>query len=160
AATAVAVSLQVPVQTILEVIQEPYAVPGRFQTIALRNGGTIIHDSYNASPESMKAALSAFQNLVSPHKKIAVLGDMLELGPDSAFWHRQIGRYLRKVPSLQHVVLVGTHVQAMAPIVPSHVTVTHVPTWHEALAHMKAHLANPAHVLVKGSRGLALENLV
>ena len=70
----------------------------------------------------------AFEKLESKGQKIAVLGDMLELGVNSPFWHRQLGRFLRKVPSLNHVVLVGELVKWTKGTVPVGITFEHVPS--------------------------------
>lgn len=87
AAVAVAYLLNVPVKTIVEGIQMPLVVAGRFESKKIKGsmGGTIIDDCYNANPESMKAALLAFQKIDAKAEKIAVLGDMLELGVNSPF---------------------------------------------------------------------------
>lgn len=64
------------------------------QQIHEHNGITVIDDSYNASPDSMKAAISVIDQIEAAGRKIAVLADMLELGDDSAKFHDEIGRYL------------------------------------------------------------------
>lgn len=161
AATAVAYLLKVPTLKIIEGIQQPMRVSGRFEEKALAaKRGTIIHDCYNANPESMKAALLAFQKIETKAQKIAVLGDMLELGVNSPFWHRQLGRFLRKVPSLKHLILVGDMVKWTYKTVPVGITVEIVPSWKEAVEKLEQKLAQESVILVKGSRGLALENLV
>lgn len=161
AATAVTYLLNVPTAKIVEGIQLPLKVTGRFEekNLASRQG-KIIHDCYNANPESMKAALLAFQKIDTKAQKIAVLGDMLELGVNSPFWHRQLGRFLRKVPSLKHLILVGDMVKWTYKTVPVGITVDVVPTWKEAVSKLEERLGQESVVLVKGSRGLALENLV
>jgi len=58
------------------------------------NGVTVINDSYNASPISMKSGLSVFQDMKKKGKKLAVLADMKELGPDERNYHREVGEYL------------------------------------------------------------------
>ena len=161
AATAVAYLLKVPTLKIIQGIQQPMRVSGRFEEKPLSaKKGTIIHDCYNANPESMKAALLAFQKIETKAQKIAVLGDMLELGVNSPFWHRQLGRFLRKVPSLKHLILVGDMVKWTYKTVPVGITVEIVPSWKEAVEKLEQKLAQESVVLVKGSRGLALENLV
>jgi UDP-N-acetylmuramoyl-tripeptide--D-alanyl-D-alanine ligase len=108
----------------------------------------------------MKAALLAFQKIQTKAQKIAILGDMLELGVNAPFWHRQLGRFLRKVPSLKHVILVGDMVKWTYKTVPVGITVDLVPTWKEAVDKLESQLAQESVVLVKGSRGMALDNLV
>ena len=68
----------------------PAAHRGEFQHHA--SGALLYDDSYNASPPSMRAALDTLK-LLSGRRKIAVLGDMLELGPEDRWWHRETGRY-------------------------------------------------------------------
>lgn len=161
AAAAAAYLLKVPTHTIIEGIQQPVAVSGRFERRLLKdNRGLMIHDCYNASPESMKAALLALQKIDTEAQKVAVLGDMLELGVNSPFWHRQLGRFLRKVPTLKHIILVGDMVKWTKKTVPVTVVVDVVPTWQEAVEKLQEKLSQESVVLVKGSRGMALNNLV
>lgn len=161
AAASVAYLLQVPSAKIIAGIQQPVKVSGRFEQKSLTSKkGTIIHDCYNANPESMKAALLAFQKIETKAQKIAILGDMLELGVNSPFWHRQLGRFLRKVPSLQHLILVGDMVKWTHKTAPVTITVDIVPSWKEAIQKLESKLEHESMVLVKGSRGIALENLV
>lgn len=161
AACALAYLLHVPTAIMVKAIQEPIKVSGRYEEKALATyKGRVIHDCYNANPESMKAALLAFQKMETKAQKIAVLGDMLELGVNAPFWHRQLGRFLRKVPSLKHVILVGDMVKWTYKTVPVGITVDVVPTWKEAIEKLEPQLSQESVVLVKGSRGIALENLV
>ena len=161
AASAAGYLLGIKAETIVKGIQEPLIIEGRFESTRLKaDKGILINDSYNASPESMKAALLAFEKVESKDQKIAVLGDMLELGVNSPFWHRQLGRFLRKVPSLHHVILVGDLVKYTKDTVPVGITFEHVPTWKEATASLKKRLDKEAAILVKGSNGINLKNLV
>ncbi|CAN5197167.1 UDP-N-acetylmuramoyl-tripeptide--D-alanyl-D-alanine ligase [soil metagenome] len=161
AASSVAYLLNIPSDVIVKGIQQSIKVAGRFEEKPLTgNKGQVIHDCYNANPESMKAALLAFQKIQTKAQKIAILGDMLELGVNAPFWHRQLGRFLRKVPSLKHVILVGDMVKWTYKTVPVGITVDLVPTWEEAVGKLESQLAQESMVLVKGSRGIALDNLV
>jgi UDP-N-acetylmuramoyl-tripeptide--D-alanyl-D-alanine ligase len=161
AAAAAAYLLKVPTSAIVQGIQTPLFVPGRFEQRALKSGnGIIINDCYNASPESMKAALIAFQNIPTKGQKIAVLGDMLELGVNSPFWHRQLGRLLRKAPSVKQVILVGTLVSWAKKTIPLGVKIEHVANWKEAVERLTPLLNQESAVLVKGSQGMELANLV
>lgn len=146
---------------IMKTLQQPIIVAGRYELRKMRdNKGVIIHDAYNASPETMKAALLAFEKMESKGPKFAVLGDMLELGVNWSRWHQQLGRFLSKVPSLQHVILVGEHVQLTKKAIQSNVSVDIVPTWQEAIEKLHRCLEQNSIVLVKGSRGIGLNNLV
>lgn len=161
AAASVAHLLNVPHEIIMKAVSQAPVVSGRFETRALKNRkGALINDCYNANPESMKAALLAFQKIETPARKIVVLGDMLELGLNSPFWHRQLGRFLRKVPSLKHAILVGDLVKWTKKTVPVGLSVTCVANWQEALDALEQSMGPESLVLVKGSRGMELTNLV
>ncbi len=161
AATAAAYLLEVSVETIIKAVQVPIVVAGRFEECSIVGGrGTLISDCYNANPESMKAALLSFQQIETKSPKIAVLGDMLGLGVNSPFWHRQIGRFLRKVPSLKHVILVGDLVKWTKKTIPVGLKVDMVSTWQEAVKKLESELDKESVVLVKGSNAIGLNNLV
>lgn len=166
AAAAVAYLLKIPSATIVQGIQQPLVVSGRYESRSLKKyKGILINDCYNANPESMKAALLAFQKIDTKAQKIAVLGDMLELGVGSPFWHRQLGRFLSKVPSLTQVILVGeqvqwTHTELLKRTIPIGSRTQVVPTWKDAVEKLKDQLCDETVVLVKGSHALGLENLV
>jgi UDP-N-acetylmuramyl pentapeptide synthase len=85
---------------------------------------------------------------------------MLELGVNAPFWHRQLGRFLRKVPSLHHVVLVGENVKWAQKTMPAYVTCDIVPNWKAAIDCLTKKLDKETVVLVKGSRSVGLDNLV
>lgn len=161
AAIAVGYLLEIPVDKMLKAVQSPVVIDSRFEKVPLKfGGGYIIDDCYNANPESMKAALLAFGKVNTDKAKIAVLGDMLELGETTPFWHRQIGRFLRKVPSLKRIVLVGNHVEWTKKTVPFGVVIDHVKSWQEALPILEKETQDDSLILVKGSNGMGLKNLV
>ncbi|MBW4080081.1 UDP-N-acetylmuramoyl-tripeptide--D-alanyl-D-alanine ligase [Paenibacillus sp. S150] len=66
----------------------------RIEVLQAASGLTMLNDAYNASPTSMRAAIDVLQSMKCSGKRIAVLGDMLELGPDEALFHQEIGGYL------------------------------------------------------------------
>jgi len=161
AAVAMTHYLGVDNAVIVKAIQEPLVVASRFERCELKNKkGVLINDCYNANPESMKAALLALEKMESEAQKIAVLGDMLELGVNSPFWHRQLGRFLRKVPSLRDVILVGNHVEWTKKTVPLGVKAEHVQTWEDAVTLLESKLGDDNIVLIKGSNGMKLKGLV
>jgi UDP-N-acetylmuramoyl-tripeptide--D-alanyl-D-alanine ligase len=160
-ATAAAHWLGVSDEVIIAAIQKPCVVEGRFEERSLNdNRGTLINDCYNANPESMKAALLAFQQIETKSPKIAILGDMLGLGVNSPFWHRQVGRFLRKVPSLNKVILVGNLISWVKKTAPVGLKVEVVASWQEAIQKIETELEAKPTILVKGSRAIGLDNLV
>lgn len=161
AAAAVGCLLQIPYQQIVQGMQVPLSITGRHHHIALPHGkGLLINDCYNASPESMRSAIMALEQYKTESRKVVVLGDMLELGIETQFWHRQLGRFLRKAPSIHDVILVGNHVAHAIPMLPAPVRVVHLPTVAEAITVVRAMLQEPVVMLVKGSRSTGLAVLV
>lgn len=161
AATAVAQLLNIPTDVIVAALEKEQAIVGRFQELTMNHAqGMLINDCYNASPESMKAALTAFGYLQTSAQKIAVLGDMLELGANAPFWHRQLGRFLRKIPTLNRVILVGSQVEWTKKTAPASLVVEHVPNWQEAVRSLQNQMGDKSVILVKGSNGVGLQNLV
>lgn len=90
---AVARENQVPLKAAAEALEGFTGYEGR-QQIYETGKLTVIDDSYNASPASMKAGLEALMSVHPGRRKIAVLADMKELGPDEVSYHREIGAYI------------------------------------------------------------------
>jgi UDP-N-acetylmuramoyl-tripeptide--D-alanyl-D-alanine ligase len=86
--------------------------PGRGERKQLPGGITLIDDAYNANPVSMRAALDALAATPTRGRRIAVLGDMLELGPDAERFHEQIGEYADGIADV--LLTVGPLASAMA----------------------------------------------
>jgi len=131
--------------------------PGRGQQTALPGGVVLIDDCYNANPMSMRAALDDLTRVAAPMKarKVAVLGDMLELGPDASRFHAEIGTYASGRADL--LVTVGPLARAMGEAFEGQTQ--HAETAAEA-ARLVPDLLQPGDVvLVKGSRGVALEQV-
>ncbi len=162
AAAGVAHQLGIDSATIVKGLSEAATVDGRFQRLALTVGkGILINDCYNASPESLKAALVAMEHVKTDAHKIAIIGDMLELGVDSPYWHKQIGRFLRKAPSISEIILVGTLVKWARTVMPPGIKVHQVATAHEAVdVFKKCATDRELLVLVKGSHGVHLDIVV
>lgn len=162
AAAAAAQLLDISDAHIVEGMQASLVVKKRFEPIALKGHASLfVDDSYNANPESMKAALLAFHHTPSTLPKIAVLGDMLELGINSAFWHRQIGRFLRKTPSITRLIVVGEHMCWIQKTAPITVTIVPVKNWQEALPALNTMLqTQDSFVLLKGSFSMKIGNVL
>lgn len=105
AALAVAHTHGVPMEKAARALETFEGYKGR-QQIHQYKGMTVIDDSYNASPVSMKAGLEVLASMKPGARKIAVLADMKELGPDTARFHREIGHYIAEHP-VDQVLLYG-----------------------------------------------------
>jgi len=129
------------------------AVPGR-------NGSLLLDDTYNASPESTVAALNLLEELEG--RKVAVLGDMLELGPYEVQGHQTVGNLAARVADL--LVTVGPRARTIAETAQSAgldaKVINQFETSDQALVFLKKSLANGDVVLVKGSRAVQMERIV
>jgi UDP-N-acetylmuramoyl-tripeptide--D-alanyl-D-alanine ligase len=161
AAASICHRLRIEDKIIIEGIQSAQPFKSRFEFLPFKTGkGWLIDDCYNASPESVKAALLGLEQIKSNAQKVAVLGDMLELGVDSSFWHRQIGRFLRKTSSIKKVFLVGKWIKDAQALIPESISVVHVEKAEEVLPLLKQFSQNELFLLVKGSRGMHLNVIV
>lgn len=114
---------------------------------------TLIVDAYNANPDSMRAAIENF-GFIQGHPKALILGDMFELGAESDSLHAEIVALIQAIGGFEKVILCGQHFAAMGK---SFQTYTTVDELKQALA------ADPLQgytILLKGSRAMALEQLV
>lgn len=123
-------------------------------------GWSIINDAYNANPSSMEAALKTFARLTAVGRKVVVLGDMLELGPSSDAMHRSVGGMVAAY-RFDLFVAIGPHMRVAADAAMAGGSETaHFEDTAAACAAI-ADLLQPADsVLLKGSRGMALETLL
>jgi UDP-N-acetylmuramoyl-tripeptide--D-alanyl-D-alanine ligase len=125
----------------------------RGQRLALGDGVVVIDDCYNANPMSMRAALDDLAASATG-RRVAVLGDMLELGPDAERFHREIGAYAER-QDLDVLVTAGPLGAAIADAFDG--AAYSVADASEAAA-LTGELVQPGDtVLVKGSRGVGLE---
>jgi UDP-N-acetylmuramoyl-tripeptide--D-alanyl-D-alanine ligase len=113
-------------------------------------------DAYNANPSSMNAAISHFLQLATTKKKALILGDMFELGGDSAKEHAEIGRSLKEA-EVEWIVLYGENMQHALPYLPKAYYFTDKFSLHNWL--IDKNLDN-YFILVKGSRGVGLESIL
>jgi UDP-N-acetylmuramoyl-tripeptide--D-alanyl-D-alanine ligase len=113
----------------------------------LPEGGLLLNDCYNANPVSMRAALTHLVERAGPHRRVAVLGEMAELGEEAPVYHREIGELVREL---------GVHVIAVGELARDYGG-EWVPTAAEASERLRAELRPGDTVLVKGSRSVGLE---
>jgi UDP-N-acetylmuramoyl-tripeptide--D-alanyl-D-alanine ligase len=126
------------------------------------HGATIIDDCYNASPGSMEAALGVLRLARPGSLKVAVLGDMLELGAHAEKAHEDIGALAGK--AADWVVALGEHADRIAQaarktgLPPERAIVVDSP--ERAVETILPLLSPQTQVLVKGSRGMRMERIV
>ncbi|MCP8971255.1 UDP-N-acetylmuramoyl-tripeptide--D-alanyl-D-alanine ligase [Ectobacillus ponti] len=133
----------------------------RLEIIKLPDGLTIINDAYNASPTSMKAAIALLGELNGYARKIAVLGDMLELGDYEEQFHYEVGASIPE--AVDYVYTYGNLARQIADGAAQRLTGSRVKTYmdKEELARDLKELVQPDDVvLVKASRGMRLEDVI
>ncbi|TKH42148.1 UDP-N-acetylmuramoyl-tripeptide--D-alanyl-D-alanine ligase [Paenibacillus terrae] len=134
----------------------------RIEVVSCTNGLTLLNDAYNASPASMKAAIQTLSGYETKGRKIAVLGDMLELGPEEKQFHEEIGLFAAK----HGVDMLFTYGVLGASI--AHGSQTSMPSddvhayedKQKLIQDLQAYLRADDIVLVKASRGMRLEEIV
>jgi UDP-N-acetylmuramoyl-tripeptide--D-alanyl-D-alanine ligase len=132
----------------------------RMMTVKARSGALILDDTYNASPESTLAALNLLDELTG--KKIAVLGDMLELGPYEQVGHEMVG--VRAAEVADELITVGKRGQLIAAAAReaglTSSAITSVEDSLQAIQALAGKLDAQTVVLVKGSRGMQMDRIV
>lgn len=141
----------------------------RFRPVTMRSqvsvweGLTIINDSYNANPASMKAAIDLLTELGTGKRTIAVLGNMLELGPNTMALHRDVGTYLAQrgisrliaCGDLAGGMVEGARLAGMAPE-----RVHQVADVGEAASVLRSFAGEGDVILLKASRGVQMEKVL
>jgi UDP-N-acetylmuramoyl-tripeptide--D-alanyl-D-alanine ligase len=163
-ATAVATELGVPLDTVVARAATLAPARRRGEVRVLANGVTVVDDTYNSSPSALRRALEMLSGHQPARRRVAVLGEMLELGDRAIALHDACGR-AAAASGLDVLITVGgdaaeTLGQAAVAAGMDVATVRHVATSTEA-ADVAASLVAPGDVvLVKGSRGIRTELVV
>lgn len=183
AALAVARLLDVDDEAALAALARAKPMPGRMEPIALGHGVTLIHDAYNANPSSARAAIDQLLQMPG-RRRIAILGDMFELGQLGPDAHRDLGRYLSRFApqpdpddpaahaadssaltgQVHLAILIGRLSMFTAETLakawpPGRVQV--LPDWSDDLPDRVAAWTQPGDtILLKASRGMRLERLI
>ena len=158
-ATAVGLIEEMTWQEIMTGLQDS-SVQLRLVSAPGLNGSTLLDDTYNASPVSTIAALNLLDDLIG--RKIAVLGDMAELGDQEEEGHRRVG--CRAADTVDLLITVGLRAHIIAEearacgLAPD--LVTEVETNDQAIAYLRQIIQRGDIVLVKGSRSMAMEEIV
>ncbi|MBT3218935.1 MAG: UDP-N-acetylmuramoyl-tripeptide--D-alanyl-D-alanine ligase [Proteobacteria bacterium] len=128
----------------------------RMRTEDLPGGAVAINDAYNANPASMEASLRVLQSL--PGRRVAVLGDMLELGEEEGEWHAKVASLADSL-GLDLLVLVGPRMSAAAESCSRTEVWAHVEGL-DAVSPLRQWLAGADYALFKGSRGARVERIL
>ncbi len=137
-------------------------VKGRMNLKHLANGIHLIDDTYNANPASMAQALTVLHHLAGPGCGIAILGDMLELGQEEARFHRETGHLVAEL-SPARLLLFGTRVAHLrqGAVEKGYPDALITMGTKEELSLAIAGMAEKENwILLKGSRGMAMETLI
>jgi UDP-N-acetylmuramoyl-tripeptide--D-alanyl-D-alanine ligase len=127
-------------------------VSGRLQKKAAANGAVLIDDSYNANPDSVRAAIDVLSRAAAP--RLLVLGDMGEVGSQGREFHQEIGAYAQS-KGIEQVLVTGelaSHMRGNA--------IRHFEQFDDLLAALDAAVTPDATVLIKGSRFMKMERVV
>ena len=154
---AVASECGIPMEKAAKCLQEFTGFKNR-QQIYHVGGMTIIDDTYNASPVSMKAGLEVLGSITKAERRIAVLADMKELGEKARSYHYEIGEYIAEHP-IDEVVILGELAGEIARAVKEHAPYILVREFMEQdllMSYLKQELRGGDCVLFKGSNTMRL----
>lgn len=148
-------------------VHDPATGYARLAMVDGPNGERILNDTYNANPDSMRVALETLAKLKVSRKgkRIAVLGDMAELGGHAPEAHREVGHMISDLGKIDVVMFVGRHMRRaydeIAHIEPPRGSTCFFFRSREKLIRLLLDILTPEDVvLVKGSRSMAMEEIV
>lgn len=161
AALALAVALKMNVFEVIEALERFEPLPGRLRLLPGKDNTYLLDDTYNASPVSTRAALEAMGELMAP-RKIVVLGDMLELGPDAEKEHAALAPALREA-DIHIIVTVGKYMRSLHEALLqdgfSRKQVLWLPDPMTAVEAVMNIVRSEDLILIKGSQGLRMEKV-
>lgn len=155
AAAAACLAIGASVQAVVEGLNQFGGVKGRLQFKRTHHGALLIDDTYNANPDSMRAALDVLRGYSAP--TCFVMGDMGELGDDAAQMHAQIGAYAQQC-GITHLYAIGAYTPAAVEAFGQ--GAQHFADITALIAVLDAAVTEQAVVLVKGSRFMRMERVV
>jgi UDP-N-acetylmuramoyl-tripeptide--D-alanyl-D-alanine ligase len=162
AAIAVGLESGIPINDIIEEIAKFSPAKMRLD-ITSHKGIKIIDDTYNASPQSMEAAINVLRDVAGGKRTIAVLGDMLEMGKFGDKAHISIGKFA-VLKGIDYIISVGKNARGIAQgALEAGAKASGVFSFKdnaEAGRFLKDFVQNGDVVLVKGSRGMKMEEIV
>jgi UDP-N-acetylmuramoyl-tripeptide--D-alanyl-D-alanine ligase len=163
----IAISIGVEMNVDMSMIQEALEGFGgskmRLNIFSTSEGIKIINDAYNASPDSMMSAISVLDKLIG-NRKIACLGDMLEMGEYTERGHYQVGAEMMNGHKIDILITVGNSAKYIAAGAKEHGfnqgSIFICQDNHEAIEMLKGILKWGDAILIKGSRGMKMEEIV
>ena len=162
AAIAVGALFEVSVADAIAALRAHPSTPGRMRLIAGVKGTHIIDDTYNASPVAVEESLRALRSIKNAKRRIAVVGDMLELGQYSIDEHLRIGTIAAEC--VDELITVGVRARGIAEgALSAGMEDEHVMQYDDAYTaarELEYRLEEGDYVLVKGSQGMRLERVV
>ena len=146
-----------------EALEHFQPFPMRMEVVPLKGGITLINDAYNANPSSMELALETLMEVKGEGRAIAVLGDMLELGEFAKEAHQQLGQKVGEL-SIDFLLALGEEASVVVESAIRHgfplARTKVVESYSEAVSILREMVQNGDWILVKGSRGMAMEKIV
>jgi UDP-N-acetylmuramoyl-tripeptide--D-alanyl-D-alanine ligase len=161
AAAAVSYTLGMSIGEIKAALETYRAIPMRFE-VTRKDGITIINDSYNANPASMRESVNELIGLSGSGRSVAVLGDMRELGEFSEEEHRALGKMIYE-RGVDIFIAVGARMRLAAEECMKGINRKSVYSFtdvHDARQHIMSILDEGDTVLIKGSRSMSMEYLM
>jgi UDP-N-acetylmuramoyl-tripeptide--D-alanyl-D-alanine ligase len=156
AALAVAREYRLEPEAVVEALAEVRPMRGRMEPRSWR-GGTLLVDCYNSNPDSARAALATLARWPGVRRRIAILGDMLELGSAAARLHRAVGAAVRRA----ELWVVGSHAADLAAGARrAGIRAQVFPDKPSVAVALRAALGPGTVALLKASRGAALEDVL
>ncbi len=162
AGLAAARALDVPLEDAAKALASLTPPSHRGERVSLAGGVVVVDETYNSNPRAVKCALDAL-GVEAGTRRVAVLGDMLELGADASSFHEDVGRY---AASIGVELLIGVGVFGDSLVAGAHAAglplhrVHHCADAREAFDVITAQMRPGDVVLVKGSRSVGLDRLV
>ncbi len=150
------------IKTIKEGLESFSPVKGRINVLRSTKGYHLIDDTYNANPDSMMAAISTLKTIKNAHRGFFVMGDMLELGKETDTLHKQIGAYAADA-GIEEIYATGQHAHLVSEgakkrgMKPDYIFTG---SKKEIINSLLTKLVEDDWVLVKGSRSMAMEEIV
>ena len=158
-AATVALHLGVPLDAVVAALAAAQTATWRMELTESDDHVIVVNDAYNASPSSMRAALETFGRLSQPGRRIAVLGEMLELGPIGVDEHARVGDLVADAGVAALVTVGGGTDELAAAAKARGVEVVAVPDRDAAVSVLRTMVLPGDAVLVKASRLVGLETV-